>query len=69
MASYHLVKVTFSCGTNTTSTVQGFRASCTAGARQAIERLGEKLYGDRVKLRIEEATTNNSWRLFLPEAN
>ena len=67
MASYHLVKVKFSAGTYTTSTVQGFRASCTSGARQAVERLGEKLYGEGVKLRIEEATDNN-WRLFLPEA-
>lgn len=32
-------------GTYQTNTVQGMRASCTAGDRQAAQRLGEKLYG------------------------
>lgn len=32
-------------GTYQTNTVQGVRASCTAGAMQAAQRLGEKLYG------------------------
>lgn len=32
-------------GTYLTSTVRGQKASCTAGEKQAAERLGEKLYG------------------------
>lgn len=32
-------------GTYQTNTVQKMRASCTAGARQTAERLGEKLFG------------------------
>ncbi|OYY37067.1 hypothetical protein [Polaromonas sp. 35-63-35] len=32
-------------GTYQTNIVRGFNASCTAGEKQAAERLGEKLYG------------------------
>lgn len=32
-------------GTYQTNTVQGMRASCTAGDKNAAQRLGEKLYG------------------------
>lgn len=43
--------VTFDCvvtcagGTYTTSTVQGFRASCTHSAKEAVKRLAEKVFG------------------------
>lgn len=54
-------------GTYLTSTVRGQKASCTAGEKQAAQRLGEKLYG--AKLFSVEALPGGSghgvtrWRL------
>lgn len=67
MASYIIVKVRYGCGTYTTSSVGGVKASCTASAQQAVERLVVKLYGDNVPIRVEEA--GHHWRIYLPEAN
>lgn len=39
------ITVRSTAGTYLTSTVRGNKASCTAGDKQAAERLGEKLYG------------------------
>lgn len=70
---HYIITVKEGYGTYTTSTVGGAKASCTAGARQAVERLGAKLYGDKVSLKIEEAgrvegTGISSFRLYFPEA-
>ena len=73
MAGFYRVIVRCGYGTYTTSTVGGARASCTAGARQAVERLGAKLYSDRVPPRIEELCSEeagvSSFRLYFPEAH
>ncbi|MDD5031178.1 MAG: hypothetical protein PHH58_17065 [Rhodoferax sp.] len=56
------------CGTYQTNTVQGMRASCTTGDRQAAERLGEKLYGaslvtvSQVPVRGDHTCTH--WQLY-----
>lgn len=71
MSQYYLVRVRDAYGTYTTSTVCGFRASCTAGARQAVERLGQKLYGKKAALRIEQDDALKGlglYRLYRPEA-
>lgn len=39
------ITVRASTGTYLTSSVQGMKASCTAGPKQAAERLAEKLFG------------------------
>ena len=71
----HLVRVRYATGTYTTSTHAGVKASCTAGDRQAVERLGEKMYGSTVTLRIEQfkcmtsVTGETWWHLYFPEAN
>ncbi|MCM2340433.1 hypothetical protein [Rhodoferax sp.] len=55
-------------GTYQTNTVQGIRASCTAGDKQAAQRLGEKLYGaslvhvSQVPVRGDYTLTH--WKLY-----
>lgn len=55
-------------GTYTTGTVRGCRASCTAGAQQAADMLGRKLFGADYHA-AERVTTVKllgveHWRLF-----
>lgn len=71
---YYLVSVKDAYNTYTTSTINGHKASSTSGPRQAVERLGAKIYGDQVSLRIEEEAGNGNhllslYRLYIPEAN
>lgn len=49
------ITVTQKDGTYQTNSVDGLRASCTAGERQAAERLGNKLYGASL-VRVEPLT-------------
>lgn len=62
------IRVKSVCGTYQTNTVQGMRASCTTGDRQAAERLGEKLYGaslvtvSQVPVRGDNTCTH--WQLY-----
>ena len=61
------IKVRSSLGTYTTNRVYGKQASCTAGPKQAAERLGQKLYGQSL-LAVVDAPHNQQngeshWRL------
>ena len=61
------IKVRSSLGTYTTNRVHGKQASCTAGPKQAAERLGQKLYGQSL-LAVVDAPHNQQngeshWRL------
>ena len=61
------IKVRSSLGTYTTSRTHGKQASCSAGPKQAAERLGEKLYGLSL-VAVVEAPHNlqngeSGWRL------
>lgn len=61
------IKVRSSLGTYTTNRVHGKQASCTAGPKQAAERLGQKLYGKSL-LAVVAAPHNQQngeshWRL------
>lgn len=49
------ITVTQKMGTYQTNSVDGLRASCTAGEHQAAERLGSKLYGASL-VRVEPLT-------------
>lgn len=54
-------------GTYTTETRRGQRASCTAGPRQAAERLGSKVFGDaylRVLHLRDLGNGQSTWRIF-----
>ena len=55
-------------GTYQTNTVQGMRASCTAGDRQAAQRLGEKLSGSSLVavVALPRGSDHNltHWRLY-----
>lgn len=72
---YDVVKVKYSGGAYVTSTVRGFRASCTSGAHQAVDRLGQKLYGGsalfgvRAAPESEPAADCTTYHLFAPEAS
>lgn len=60
-------------GTYLTSTVRGHKASCTAGEKQAAERLGEKLYGASL-VTVEQLPRGNDhcvtyWRLHAEPVN
>ena len=61
------IKVRSSLGTYTTNRVYGKQASCTAGPKQAADRLGQKLYGQSL-LAVVDAPHNQQngeshWRL------
>lgn len=61
------IKVRSSLGTYTTNRVHGKQASCTAGAKQAADRLGEKLYGQSLVAVVEaphnQQNGESHWRL------
>lgn len=72
---YDVVKVRSASGTYTTSIVRGFRASCTVGAFEAVDRLGQKLYGRHALFGVRPAPEPNHdvgcevFHLFAPEVH
>ena len=61
------IKVRSSLGTYTTNRVHGKQASCSAGPKQAAERLGQKLYGQSLVAVVDaphnQQNSESHWRL------
>jgi len=62
-----VIKVKEGCGTYLASWA-GHRASCTSGAKQAVEALARKLYPPMTEFVVEQLF-DGSWVLQIPEAS